>query len=136
MHIPPVLPLRRVCSIIKHRITDHLRRVSRSWMSRRILEFLGVPQLVVGTGRNYAGSAATVSLVKAGMEICLDVEDSQSNTGLGAVREMWKIAFSMPIEKGWLLSLISGEESFHMGRLAMTLSNIAIIIPSWEYTRP
>lgn len=71
-------------------------------MPWRILEFLSVAQLVVGTEGNYACLMATISFIKAGVKITLKVpvEDSPSNAGIEAVREMWKIAFSMQIEKG------------------------------------
>lgn len=91
---------------------------------------------MVGTRGNYAGLEATVSFVSVGMEISLEVEDSPSNAGLGAVREMWKIAFCIQIEKGIASGLQLGEESFHPGRLVVTLSNTVIIFPSCEYTRP
>jgi len=55
---------------------------------------------VVGKGGNFAGSAATVTFVKADVKISLAVEDSASDASLEAVREKRKIAFSMHIEKG------------------------------------
>jgi len=132
MHILPVLPSRRICSIIKHRIIDHWRRFSGSGMLLRILEFLEVAWLKVawlevGIKGNNAGSAATISLVKVDVKISLHVEDSPNNAGLEEVRKMLKIAFSMQIQKE-MASLIQSEESFHTGRFVVTSSNILIMI--------